>query len=151
MVTQAQPRRYVIGIKPSRAGLQVFIAFFHEACLILEPANLPPFSSPPYPPNAPPTFLSDERQLCSGSRDASVRTWDVETGRCTASSKVPRNLVTCLKYLPGESHAASVVQGGEDLRLRVWDVREAGLRPSMTVEGYTFFPVGSTITPHVAL
>lgn len=83
---------------------------------------------------------ADERTLSSGSRDTSVRTWDVQTGQCTASAKTPRNLVTCLKYLCAES-SASVVQGGEDLRLRVWDVREAGLRPSLTVEGYTFFPL----------
>eukprot|EP00903_Cladosiphon_okamuranus_P015395 g14219.t1 len=92
---------------------------------------------------------ADERNLASGSRDASVRTWDVQTGQQrTASAKVPRNLVTCLKYLPDKagssasssSSSSSVVQGGEDLRLRVWDVREAGLRPSVTIEGYTCFP-----------
>ena len=86
------------------------------------------------------TFAADERSLASGSRDTSVRTWDVQTGQCTARVKTPRNLVTCLKYLPAES-PASLVQGGEDLRLRVWDVREGGLRPSLTIEGYTFFPV----------
>ena len=60
---------------------------------------------------------------------------------CIASSSVPRNLVTCLKHLK-EGPLAPVAQGGEDLRLRVWDVREAGrLRPSLTIEGYTFFPV----------
>lgn len=87
-----------------------------------------------------PTFAVDERTLASGSRDTSIRMWDVQTGQCTASAKTPRNLVTCLKYLPPES-PASLVQGGEDLRLRVWDVRETGLRPSLTIEGYTFFPV----------
>ncbi|CAM9244805.1 unnamed protein product, partial [Pylaiella littoralis] len=105
---------------------------------------------------------ADEKTLCSGSRDTSVRAWDVETGRCTASGKVPRNLVTCLRFLApspslssesrleSESSSASsssassssvVVQGGEDLRLRVWDLREGGLRPAVTVEGYTFFPI----------
>eukprot|EP00752_Nemacystus_decipiens_P008672 g7740.t1 len=83
---------------------------------------------------------ADERTLASGARDTSVRTWDVQTGRCTASARTPRNLVTCLKYLPAES-SVSLVQGGEDLRLRVWDVREGGLRPSLTIEGYTFFPL----------
>lgn len=85
--------------------------------------------------------LKDEKTLYSGSRDTSIRAWDVQTGQCTSSAKVPRNLVTCLKCLPGES-SSSVAQGGEDLKLRVWDTREGGLRPSMTIDGYTFFPVG---------
>ncbi|CAM9841354.1 unnamed protein product [Ectocarpus fasciculatus] len=82
----------------------------------------------------------DEKTLYSGSRDTSIRAWDVQTGQCTSSTKVPRNLVTCLKCLSGES-SFSVVQGGEDLKLRVWDAREGGLRPSITMDGYTFFPL----------
>ncbi|CAM9381221.1 unnamed protein product, partial [Hapterophycus canaliculatus] len=85
----------------------------------------------------------DERTLWSGSRDTSVRAWDIQTGQCTSSAKVPRNLVTCLKHLSARSSPSSsvVAQGGEDLRLRVWDAREQGLRPSLTIEGYTFFPL----------
>ncbi|CBN77035.1 conserved unknown protein [Ectocarpus siliculosus] len=82
----------------------------------------------------------DEKTLYSGSRDTSIRAWDVQTGQCTSSAKVPRNLVTCLKCLSG-GPSSSVVQGGEDLKLRVWDTREGGLRSSMTVDGYTFFPL----------
>lgn len=76
----------------------------------------------------------------------------MQTGQRTASAKVPRNLVTCLKYLSDKAgssaSSSSVVQGGEDLRLRVWDVREAGLRPSVTIEGYTFFPVHTAVVQH---
>ncbi|CAM9598490.1 unnamed protein product, partial [Scytosiphon promiscuus] len=83
----------------------------------------------------------DEMTLWSGSRDTSVRAWDVQTGQCTSSAKVPRNLVTCLQHLSGGSSSSVVAQGGEDLRLRVWDAREHGLRPSMSIEGFTFFPL----------
>lgn len=111
---------------------------------------LPPYPTPPQAKQLPYKLDAgpfapqpDERTICSGSRDTSLRLWDVETGACTASVSVPRNLVTCLKYLPGPpaSSSSTIAQGGEDLRLRVWDAREAGLRPALTVEGYTYFPV----------
>ena len=66
--------------------------------------------------------------------------WDVETGACTVKVREPRNMVTCLKYLASESSSA-VVQGGEDLRLRVWDSRQGGLTPVLTIKGYVYFPV----------
>lgn len=94
--------------------------------------------------------LTDERTLWSGSRDTSVRAWDVQTGQCTSSAKVPRNLVTCLKYLSvGPSCSSSVVaQGGEDLRLRVWDAREQARKPPLTIEGFIFFPVRVGLIQH---
>lgn len=55
-----------------------------------------------------------------------------------ALTSVPRNLVTCLKYLPADS--STLVQGGEDLKLRVWDVR-GGLVQVQTIE-CIYFPVG---------
>ena len=44
----------------------------------------------------------DEKWLCSGARDTSVRLWDVATGRQLAINKTSRNLVTALRWIPGE-------------------------------------------------
>lgn len=49
-------------------------------------------------------FLGRAHLLMSGSRDNSVKIWDIPTGKCTASSEIPRNLVSrenrdhCLCY-----------------------------------------------------
>ncbi|XP_038046246.1 WD repeat-containing protein 31-like [Patiria miniata] len=59
-------------------------------------------------------------KLCSGSRDNSVRQWDISTGQCINQSIIPRNLVTHIKWIPGESMLA---QTSEDKCLRLWDTR----------------------------
>ena len=85
----------------------------------------------------------DERWLCSGARDTSVRLWDVESGAQIAMNKTPRNLVTALRWVPGEF---SVLQASEDLRLRLWDVRSgprksAGLKATASMMGHSNIPL----------
>ena len=46
--------------------------------------------------------------------------WDVNSAQQVASNATARNLVTALRWLPGEM---AVLQGSEDLRLRLWDIR----------------------------
>ena len=62
----------------------------------------------------------NQGQLFSGSRDNTVCLWDLSTGTCLNRCSIPRNLVTCVKWLPGES---CVLQSSEDKHLRVWDTR----------------------------
>ena len=82
---------------------------------------------------------ADGGSLLSGSRDSSVRLWDVATATCTTKRHISRNVVTCLRWVEGEPHL--VAQGSEDLRLRVWDVRSLGGQPAATLEGYVYFPL----------
>ncbi|KAJ7308058.1 hypothetical protein JRQ81_008561 [Phrynocephalus forsythii] len=63
-----------------------------------------------------PAFL----QLCTGSRDNCVRTWDLETGACLRRSSISRNVVTHLCWVPGEPYIA---QASEDKTIRLWDTR----------------------------
>ncbi|CAE8676857.1 unnamed protein product [Polarella glacialis] len=74
--------------------------------------------------------------LVTGSRDCSLRLWDLETGRTLQQNKILRNVVTALRRVPAGAGAgaSAVVQASEDLQLRVWDVR-VGLTkgPSMAV------------------
>jgi WD40 repeat protein len=79
----------------------------------------------------------DEKILASGGRDYTVRVWDVETAKETAKSKIPRNVVTSMCWVPREQ---LLVQGSEDLRLRTWDSRTMS-SPAQVIEGYTYFPL----------
>ena len=65
--------------------------------------------------------LEDLGLACSGSRDYTVRAWDLETARCAAVAKISRNVVTNIRRVPREP---VVAQTSEDLRVRLWDVRD---------------------------
>ncbi|XP_039267770.2 WD repeat-containing protein 31-like isoform X1 [Styela clava] len=60
-------------------------------------------------------------QAYSGSRDNSVRLWDLATGVCTEENKVSRNLVTdiCIS-----SEHNLVFQTSEDRAIKLWDSRD---------------------------
>jgi WD40 repeat protein len=63
----------------------------------------------------------DGLMVASGGRDYAVKLWDPNTCQCTSTSKISRNLVTCLKFW--EDGSQKFCQGSEDLTMRVWDVR----------------------------
>lgn len=72
-------------------------------------------------------------KLFTGSRDFSVRLWDVETGAQTWTQKINRNVVTDLKWIPREEN---ILQVGEDLTLRVWDIRSGSLAQTLRSDNY---------------
>ena len=78
-------------------------------------------------------------RLLSGSRDTTVRLWDVATGAACGRGALPRNLVTCARGVPGAP--SLFAQGSEDLSLRVWDARAGVLRAAQTFRGYVYFPL----------
>ena len=76
------------------------------------------------------TWDTDQRRVLSGSRDGTVRVWDVETGRC-------------LRVIEGHTYHVQCVAWGADQRralscsrdIRLWDV-ETG-RCLRVFEGHT--------------
>jgi len=72
---------------------------------------------------------SNAGRAVSGSRDCTVRVWDLERAECLHSSHVLRNVVTRLRSFPAEQaaiHGFAFVQASEDLRLRFWSVEASG-------------------------
>ncbi len=49
-------------------------------------------------------FIADNSQLCTGSRDNSVRLWDVYSGNCIRQNSISRNLV---RFVKGTTRGAS--------------------------------------------
>jgi hypothetical protein len=92
------------GAASMRCSAFVFILKF---MVILPPRHLESFSSNP-----------DSRTLATGSRDYNVCFWDVPTGAKTAVANINQNMVTALKWVPGEANL--VLQTSEDLKMRIW-------------------------------
>jgi len=77
--------------------------------------------------------------IFSGSRDYSVKGWDVNTGKCKVEFKSPRNIVTAMECSPTDEFV--LFQASEDLCIRVWDVRNSSNQPAHQLSGYTYFPI----------
>ena len=58
-----------------------------------------------------------QRLLASGSRDRSVRLWDVDAGTCTAVLRGHTDVLRCLTNLGG----GWLLSGSEDNSIRVWN------------------------------
>jgi len=77
----------------------------------------------------------DGTLLFSGSRDNCVRLWDTTRKTSVSEKEVSRNLVTCVKWIPGTQ--TQVAQTGEDKMLRVWDTRN--MQPAFTFPLQQYF------------
>lgn len=77
----------------------------------------------------------DGTLLFSGSRDNCVRLWDTTKNTSISEKEVSRNLVSCVKWIPGTQ--TRVAQTGEDKMVRIWDSRN--MQPSFTFPAQQYF------------
>lgn len=77
----------------------------------------------------------DGTLLFSGSRDNCVRLWDTTKNTSISEKEVSRNLVSCVKWVPGTQ--TQVAQTGEDKMVRIWDTRN--MQPSFTFPAQQYF------------
>lgn len=84
-----------------------------------------------------------ETSLCSGGRDTQTIMWDLATATAVARNTIPQNVITCSKWIPNEP---LVVQGSEDLSLKVWDERTALRTPVQTYRGYVYFALAVDVS-----
>eukprot|EP00041_Stephanoeca_diplocostata_P031396 m.977375 g.977375 ORF g.977375 m.977375 type:complete len:361 (-) comp23952_c0_seq1:3552-4634(-) len=75
--------------------------------------------------------------LVSGSRDGTLMTWSVDTGVCTNSAHVNRNVVTCIRAIKRcDGERREFVQASEDKMLRVWDVNSLKIELQLPRQQY---------------
>ena len=67
------------------------------------------------------------RRVISGSRDASLRVWDVQRGRCLSVLQGHVAAVRCVQYDGGRA-----VSGAYDYTVKIWDVLTAQCLHTLT-------------------
>lgn len=82
---------------------------------------------------------SNAGTIFTGSRDYSVKGWDIETALCKCEYKAERNIVTVMEFDPVDPNL--LYQGSEDLSVRVWDIRQSSQQPAFHMTGYVYFPL----------
>ncbi|KAI0267433.1 WD40-repeat-containing domain protein [Gloeopeniophorella convolvens] len=69
----------------------------------------------------------DSARILTGSRDQTIKAWDIRTGRCLGTFRGHYGSVLCLKFekdwdIGGDGRRGFMVSGSSDRRACVWDV-----------------------------
>jgi F-box and WD-40 domain protein 1/11 len=69
----------------------------------------------------------DSKRIISGSRDQTIKVWDIRTGRCLGTFNGHYGSVLCLKFekdwdIKGDGTKGFIVSGSSDRRACVWDI-----------------------------
>ncbi|KAI9463978.1 WD40 repeat-like protein [Lactarius psammicola] len=69
----------------------------------------------------------DSQRIISGSRDQTIKAWDIKTGRCLGTFRGHYGSVLCLKFekdwdIQGDKKKGFMVSGSSDRRACVWDM-----------------------------
>mgnify|MGYP006417448711 CR=1 FL=1 len=86
-------------------------------------------------------YSGNGRLLLSGSREGSLRLWEVENSRCLDCMTIPRMIITDAIWHPDPAEADTVfVAAAEDLKVRLWDRRMELSQPAWTLPVGTHIP-----------
>lgn len=69
------------------------------------------------------TAQQDDKHIISGSRDHTVKIWDIKTGICLATFVAHDKSVLCLQFDENE-----IVSGSSDASIKIWDRRTLQLK-----------------------
>ncbi|KAH8986931.1 WD40 repeat-like protein [Lactarius hatsudake] len=69
----------------------------------------------------------DSQRIISGSRDQTIKAWDIKTGRCLGTFRGHYGSVLCLKFekdwdIQGDKKKGFMVSGSSDRRACVWEI-----------------------------
>ncbi|KAH9996297.1 WD40-repeat-containing domain protein [Russula vinacea] len=69
----------------------------------------------------------DSKRIISGSRDQTIKAWDIRTGRCLGTFRGHYGSVLCLKFekdwdIKGDGTRGFIVSGSSDRKVCVWDI-----------------------------
>ncbi|NIM12875.1 MAG: hypothetical protein GTO45_12180, partial [Candidatus Aminicenantes bacterium] len=92
-------------------------------------------------------FSPDGKTLASGSRDKTIRLWDIRTQKETATLKGHSDEVYSVAFGPDGKTLAS---GSKDITIRLWDIRTQKVTATLTghsqnVTSVAFSPDGKTL------
>lgn len=83
-----------------------------------------------------------------GSRDYSVKQYDVSTGQAVATFSSPRNIVTSIAVGSVGASTGLVYQSSEDLKIRIWDPRASTSKvPAGEIAGFVYFALCMDLHP----
>ena len=74
------------------------------------------------------TLQHDQDKVISGSRDRSVRVWDIKTGKCReVLTHAHEGSILCLQFDADQMHGRSeLLTGGSDRKIVAWQYRDLG-------------------------
>lgn len=91
------------------------------------------------------TIPSKPDILVSGSRDYSLKLWDVNTSQSISEYKMSRNIVTSITT--SHHHHNIIFQSSEDLSVKLWDIREPSESlPTATISGFVYFALAMDLS-----